>query len=90
MEKRFYFIIAAYMGEDWVNAPSMWECYKKADEIYTQMGLREHLVVHFHKEGHAVIEEDMKLLISYFNKMYYGLGEEPDWAMLKTTAFAEQ
>lgn len=89
-EKRFYFIVAAYMGEDWVNAPSMWECYKKADGIYSQMGLREHLVVHFHKEGHAVIEEDMKLLISYFNKMCYGLGEEPDWELLKNTAFAGQ
>ena len=71
-ERRFYFIIASYMGEDWVNAPSMWECYKKADAIYAQMGLKEHLAVHFHKEGHALIEEDMKLLIAYFNKMHYG------------------
>ncbi len=89
-EKRFYFIIASYMGEDWVNAPSMWECYKKANEIYIRMGLEEHLAVHFHKEGHAVIEEDMKLLIAYFDKMHYGLDVELDMSALKTTVFANQ
>ncbi len=87
---RYYFVIAAYTKEDWVNAPAMWECYKRADEAYTQAGLSDRLAVHFHLEGHAVIEEDMDLIIRYFNHMYYGwdTGIGPD--DLKETLFAEQ
>ena len=86
---RYYFVIAAYTNEDWVNAPAMWECYKRADAVYAQAGLSDRLAVHFHKEGHAVIEEDMDLIIRYFNHMYYGsdTGVRPE--DLKTTLFAD-
>lgn len=87
---RYYFIIAACTGEDWVNAPAMWECYKKADEVYGANGLADHLAVHFHLEGHAVIREDMELIVKYFNKMYYGADTGVDLAQLKTTVFAGQ
>lgn len=87
---RYYFIIAAYTGEDWVNAPAMWECYKKASAVYEEKGLGDNIAVHFHKEGHAVIEEDVRLLIKYFERMYYGAENGLDLSELKTTAFAEQ
>ena len=87
---RFYFIIAAYTGEDWVNAPAMWECYKRADEEYRNAGIKDNLVIHFHKEGHAVIEEDAKLIISYFDHMYYGIENGIDINELKTTVFEGQ
>ena len=86
-KSRYYFVIAAYMNEDWVNAPSMWECYKKADSVYEKEGLSDHLAVHFHKEGHAVIAEDMELIIRYFDKMYYKIDTGLAVAELKTTAF---
>ncbi|MBP5248744.1 MAG: hypothetical protein J6Z46_01935 [Lachnospiraceae bacterium] len=86
--ERYYFIIAACMGEDWVNAPAMWECFKRADEVYRKAGLSDHLAVHFHKEGHAVIEEDMELIIGYFDHMYYGFDTGVDMKSLKTTVFA--
>ncbi|MBP5653072.1 MAG: hypothetical protein J6X17_06615 [Lachnospiraceae bacterium] len=86
---RYYFVIAAYTKEDWVNAPAMWECCKRAASVYTAAGLSDRLAVHFHLEGHAVIEEDMDLIIRYFDHMYYGrdTGIGPD--DLKTTLFAE-
>ena len=87
---RYYFIIAACMGEDWVNAPSMWECYKKANTVYEKEGLGDHLAVHFHKEGHAVIEEDAALFIRYFEHMYYGTDNDIDMDALKTTVFDGQ
>lgn len=87
---RYYFLIAAYTGEDWVNAPAMWECYKKANEIYEKAGLSDHFAVHFHKEGHAVIEEDAALFIPYFNYMYYGMDKDFEVDRLKTTVFAGQ
>ncbi len=85
--KRFYFIIAACMGEDWVNSPAMWECFRRADAVYAGEGLSDNLAVHFHKEGHAVIEEDMELIVDYFNHMYYGTGLKTDPKTLKTTVF---
>ena len=89
-KNRFYFIIASYTGEDWVNAPAMWECYKKANETYEKEGLSDHLVVHYHLKGHAVIEEDMELIVDYFNHMYLGTELKTDLDSLKTTAFSGQ
>lgn len=88
--QRYYFIIAACMGEDWVNAPAMWECYKKADAVYRKEGLGGHLVLHFHKEGHAVLEEDAALFIRYFEHMYYGTENDIDMDALKTSVFEGQ
>ena len=88
--KRYYFIIAACTGEDWVNAPAMWECYKKANVVYEQEGLGDHLVLNFHKVGHAVLEEDAGKFIKYFNHMYFGMDTGVLIRELKTTVFAGQ
>ena len=87
---RYYFIIAACTSEDWVNAPSMWECYKRANAVYENEGLGDHLTLHFHKEGHAVLQEDAELFIKYFNHMYYGTELDVSMEALKTTVFAGQ
>ena len=87
---RYYFVIASYTGEDWVNAPSMWECCKRAMKAYEAEGLSDNFAIHFHKEGHAVIGEDMELIVSYFNRMYYGMDTGVDMDALHTTLFAGQ
>ena len=87
--ERYYFIIGAYTGEDWVNAPAMWECYQKAASLYAEKGLENHLVEHFHLVGHAVLEEDMKLMIDYFNYMQYHLDTGIELPILHTSVFAE-
>ena len=89
-KERYYFIIAACMGEDWVNAPAMWECYKKARVFYEAEGIADNLVLHFHKEGHAVLEEDAELFTRYFEHMYYGTDNGIDMDALKTTVFEGQ
>lgn len=61
---RRYVIVASWMGEDWVNAPAMWECYKKAKEIYAEMGLSKHIHAVFHKEGHALLQEDLEKIFN--------------------------
>ena len=89
-KNRYYFVIASYMGEDWVNAPAMWECFKKADEEFSKANLSDHLVASFHKEGHAVIQEDMERIVTYFNHMYYGMDTGVDIKALKTSLFVGQ
>lgn len=59
---RYYFVIAAWMGEDWVNAPAMWETYEKARLEYEKMVLGDNIKAHFHKEGHALIAEDVEFI----------------------------
>ena len=91
MEKtRYYFIVAACTGEDWVNAPAMWECYKKADASYKKEGLGDNIAIHFHREGHALIEEDAELLTRYFEHMFYGVKNGLELDKLKTTVFSGQ
>jgi endo-1,4-beta-xylanase len=89
-QRRYYFIIAACTGEDWVNAPAMWECYKRANIAYEAEGLGDHLVLNFHKVGHAVLQEDAEKFIPYFNQMYYGWETGVKIDDLKTTVFAGQ
>ena len=89
-EDRYYFIVASYMGEDWVNAPSMWLCYKIAKEIYRKFGLEDHIVCNMHKEGHAVIAEDMKYIIAYFEKMIYKNDTDIDLSKLDSSEFENE
>lgn len=87
---RCFFLIAACTGEDWVNAPSMWECYREADRLYSFLGLGDRFVCHFHKEGHAVLEEDFELMLPYFDLVIRGLPVSVDLAALKTSVYKGQ
>ena len=72
------------------TAFSLWECYKKANEIYEAHGFGDHLVLNFHREGHAVLAEDVERIVAYFNHMYYGMDTGVSIEELKTTVFAGQ
>lgn len=63
-KKRYCFIVAAWTGEDWVNAPAMMECFCEASARALSLGLPDRLFAHFHKEGHAVLEEDLEFLFN--------------------------
>lgn len=89
-KNRYLFIIASCIHEDWVNAPSMYLCYKAARSVYGFLGLEEHIAVNAHKEGHAVIEEDMRYMIDYFNFHVYGKEPELDLSALQTSVFEER
>ena len=87
---RCFFLIGSCTGEDWVNAPSMWECYREADKLYGFLGYGDRFVCHFHKEGHAVLEEDFDLMLPYFDRMIRDLPAEIDLTALKTSVYKNQ
>ncbi|MCH5272875.1 MAG: hypothetical protein J1E35_04315 [Lachnospiraceae bacterium] len=86
---RYLFIIGSCISEDWVNAPSMYLCYKAAASVYKFLGLEDNIAVNIHKEGHAVIEEDMRYMIDYFNCHVYGKKPASTLSDLKTSVFEE-
>lgn len=86
-EDRYLFIIGSCVSEDWVNAPSMWFSYLATKEIYDFLGISDNIKINIHKEGHAVIEEDMKYMTQYFNKMVYGIEPTDDLSVLDTSVF---
>ncbi|MBQ9768473.1 MAG: hypothetical protein IJW37_10260 [Lachnospiraceae bacterium] len=67
----------------------MYLCYKAANSIFDFLGLEDHIAVNIHKEGHAVIEEDMRYMIDYFNYHVYGKEPTLDLSDLKTSVFEE-
>lgn len=89
-ENRSLFIIGSCISEDWVNAPSMYLCYKAVNEIAKFRGIEDNVIVNIHKEGHAVIEEDMRYLMDYFNHQVYGTELKTDFSQLKTSVFEEE
>lgn len=87
-ENRYLFIIGSCVWEDWVNAPAMWYTYLAAREIYTTLGLEDHIKINIHTSGHAVIEEDMQYMTEYFKQMVYGIEPTSDLGVLDSSVFA--
>ncbi len=87
-DDRYLFIIGSCISEDWVNAPSMWYSYLAAQKVFDFLGLSDNLAINIHKEGHAVIAEDMEYMTDYFNYHVYGIAPETDLNALKTSVFA--
>ena len=88
-DDRYLFIIGSCVNEDWVNAPSMHLCYKATKSIYEFLGLTEHIAINIHREGHAVIAEDMNYMVDYFNYHVYGKEPELNLNDLTTSVFEE-
>jgi len=84
---RYLFIIGSCVGEDWVNAPSMWMSYCGMKHIWDYVGLSDHLAINIHKEGHAVIDEDMEKMTQYFDYHVYGIQPTMDLKQLQTSVF---
>lgn len=86
-EDRYLFIISSYIYEDWTNPPAMWETYKEAKKIFTELGLEDHIAFQIHKEGHAVIDEDVVVLLDYADYHLYGKEVETDFSKFDTCLF---
>ena len=85
---RYLFIIGSCQDEDWVNAPSVWMSYLGMRHVWDFLGISDNLAINIHKSGHAVIEEDMKYMCEYFDKMVYGIAPQSDLSVLQTSVFA--
>lgn len=85
---RYLFIIGSCISEDWVNAPSMWMSYLGMKNVWDYMGISDHLAINIHKEGHAVIAEDVEKMIQYFDYHVYGIQPKMDLSELQTSVFA--
>lgn len=86
-EDRYLFIIGSCVSEDWVNAPSMWLSYKAAKVVYDYLGIGDHIAINIHKEGHAVIAEDVNYMCQYFDYHVYGIKPSIDLGILQTSVF---
>ncbi len=78
-ENRYLFIISSYIYEDWTNPPAMWETYKEAKKLFTTLGYEDHIAFQIHKEGHAVIDEDVVALLDFADYHLYGREVETDF-----------
>jgi hypothetical protein len=86
---RYLFIIGSCISEDWVNAPSMWMNYLASSNIFDFLGLKDNIAINIHKEGHAVIAEDINYLAAFIKDRIYGEQTEGvDLNDLKTSVFA--
>lgn len=86
-ENRYLFIISSYIHEDWTNPPAMWETYKEAKKIFAKLGYEENIVFQIHKEGHAVIDEDVVRLLDFADKYLYGKDVAMDFSMVDECLF---
>lgn len=85
---RYLFIICSCQNENWVNAPAQWMTYLGAKHVFDYLDLSDHIAINVHLQGHAVIEEDVKYMVQYFDKMVYGIEPSSDLSVLQTSPFA--
>jgi len=86
---RYLFIIGSCISEDWVNAPSMWMNYLASSRIFKFLELEDNIVINIHKEGHAVIAEDINYLGAFIKDRLYGeKSDSVNLDDLKTSVFA--
>ena len=85
---RCLFVIGSCTGEDWVNAPSMWKCYEETRRLFDFLGLSDRIACNFHREGHAVLEEDFVKMLPYFERMICGRDVPVSLSDLQTSVFA--
>lgn len=84
---RYLFMICSCQGEDWVNAPAQWMAYLGVKHVFDYLDLSDHLAINVHLSGHAVIEEDMKYMIAYFDQHVYGIQSKLDLSNLTHSPF---
>ena len=48
----------------------------------------DNLAINAHSKGHAVIEEDVRYMVQYFDYHVYGIEPSMDLSKLKTSVFA--
>lgn len=85
---RYLFVIGSCTSEDWVNAPAMWFSYLGARRVFDFLGLSDHIAVNMHREGHAVIPEDVRLLAGFVRSRILGREAGCDLSGLDTSVFA--
>ncbi len=91
-DDRYLVIIGSCISEDWVNAPAMWFAYLAAERVFDALGKKDRIYVNMHKEGHAVIEEDVRKLAALFRLKICGCPKDGDAETvegMKTSVFAE-
>ena len=84
---RYLFIICSCQNENWVNAPAQWMTYLGAKRVFDYVGLGDHIAINVHLSGHAVIEEDMKYMMDYFDHHVYGAEPKTDLSQLTHSPF---
>lgn len=86
-EDQYLYIISSYVHEDWTNPPAMWETYKETKKIFTKLGMEDHVTFNIHKEGHAVIDEDVVKILDFADFHLYGKEVETDLKNMDTCLF---
>lgn len=85
---RYYLITGEIHGGDWINPASMYVTYLAARNVYESLGISNNIGIHLHATGHALTLEDVKYLVEFCDRNFYGIiGGNKDLNDLKTSIF---
>lgn len=85
---RYYLITGEIHGGDWINPAGMYVTYLAARSIFASLGLANNIGIHLHATGHALTLEDVKYLVEFCDKNFYGvIGGNRDLGQLRTSIF---
>ena len=71
-EDRYFYITGEVDGGDWINAAGMYVSYLAGRNMYEYLGIEDNIAIHLHSTGHAFTLEDVKYLVEFCNKNFYG------------------
>ena len=89
--RQVYIITGEIVGGDWLNPPAMYLSYLAAQNIYDSLGFSDNIGIHLHSIGHALTLEDVKYLVEFCNRKFYGVDDGyMDLSQLKTSIYEDE
>lgn len=86
---RYLFITGSYLYEDWTNPPGMFFTYLAAKKVFDYLGVRDHIAVLLHREGHMITDADLVYLLDFCDHHFYGKEPQMDLARLTQSLYLE-
>ncbi len=87
---RHFILVTGVLSEEWNNVEGQTMAFVGAQPVWDLLGASEHNNMIVHLNGHAILQEDMELILDYCDQALYGKEPARDLSVMKTNVFMEE
>lgn len=87
--ERHFILVTGVLSEEWNNVEGQTMAFVGAQPVWDLLGVPENNNMIVHLNGHAILREDMALILDYCDQVFYGRKPTLDLSAMKTNVFME-
>ncbi len=88
--QRHFILVTGILSEGWNNVEGQAMAWLGAQPAWDLLGASENNNMIVHLNGHAILQEDMALILDYCDQVLYGKEPTLDLSVMKTNVFLEE